>query len=410
MAITGATRGEGLLYDPSAAETVSDPYPVLLALQRDDPAHWSPAIKAWILTRYDDVKRCLSVPSMSVDRIQPFYESLPPDDRATLADFMRYLTLWLVFRDPPEHTRLRQLMAKAFTMRAVENLRPAVHDAVDILADRLPRGTVFDFVNDFAMQLPAFVIMDLLGVPREQLFHLKSCSDRMQLFVGSARNAPDKYTRAADGAREMAALFRELIAQRRAAPRDDLISAFIAARDDDDSLSEDELIAACMLVMFGGHETTTNLLAGGMSKFIANPEAAQALAADPSLARSAVEECLRLDGPAGSMARLVASEHEIHGKTLAPGERVFAMINAANMDASVFDAPQRFDITRSPNKHLTFGYGPHFCMGAALARLEGEIAFAELVRRFPGMRLAGDIDWHATIIMRGPRVMPVRID
>ena len=165
-----------------------------------------------------------------------------------------------------------------------------------------------------------------------------------------------------------------------------------------------------MLVMFGGHETTTNLLAGGIAKFIANPEAVQALAADPGLARGAVEECLRLDGPSGSMARVVATEHEVHGKTLAPGERVFAMINAANMDASVFDAPQRFDITRSPNKHLTFGYGPHFCMGAALARLEGEIAFAELVRRFPGMRLAGDIDWHATIIMRGPRVMPVRID
>ena len=410
MAVSDAKRSGGLVYDPSASEIVSDPYPVLLALQRDDPAHWSPAVKAWILTRYDDVKRSLAAPSMSVNRIKPFYDSLPPDDRATLAEFMRYLTLWLVFRDPPEHTRLRQLMAKAFTMRAVENLRPAVQEAVETLADRLPRGTEFDFVNDFAMQLPAIVIMDLLGVPREQMFHLKSCSDRMQLFIGSARNAPDKYARAAEGAHEMATLFRELIAQRRAEPREDLISAFIAARDDDDTLSEDELIAACMLVMFGGHETTTNLLAGGMAKFIANPDAAQALAADPGLARGAVEECLRLDGPSGSMARVVAEKHQIHGKTLAPGERVFAMLNAANMDPAVFDDPQRFDITRSPNKHLTFGYGPHFCMGAALARLEGEVAFPELVRRFPGLRLAGDIDWHATIIMRGPRVMPVRID
>ncbi len=184
----------------------------------------------------------------------------------------------------------------------------------------------------------------------------------------------------------------------------------IAARDEDDALSKDELIAACMLVMFGGHETTTNLLAGGMAKFIAHPEQARALAENPALARSAVEECLRLDGPSGSMARLVAAGHSIHGKTLAPGERVFAMLNAANMDPAVFDAPQRFDITRSPNKHLTFGYGPHFCMGAALARLEGVAAFPELVRRFPGMRMAGEIDWHATIIMRGPRVMPVRID
>lgn len=398
------------LYDPTLANVVRNPYPALLALQEHDPAHWNPRLKAWVLTRYDDVKAALTAPEMSVDRIRPFYESLPEKDRNDLAEIMRYLTLWLVFRDPPEHTRLRQLMARAFTMRAVEVLRPGVEDICDMLADRLPRGQAFDFVNDFAMQLPAMVIMDLLGVPREHMFHLKSCSDRMQLFIGSARNAPDKYARAAEGAHEMATLFRSLIAERRADPRDDLISAFIAARESDDEMTEDELVAACMLVMFGGHETTANLLAGGMAKFIENPDAARLLADNPDLAKPAVEECLRLDGPSGSMARLVAQEHSLHGRTLRPGERVFAMINTANLDPRMFENADRFDIERKPNRHLTFGYGAHFCMGAALARLEGEVTFPRLVQRFPGLKLAAEpIEWHATIIMRGPRVMPVEI-
>lgn len=398
-------------YDPTLPDVVRNPYPSLLALQDHDPAHWSPKLKAWVLTRYDDVKAALTSSDMSVDRIRPFYESLPAQEQSVLSELMRYLTLWLVFRDPPEHTRLRQLMGRAFTMRAVEVLRPGVEEICTILTDRLPRGQAFDFVNDFAMQLPAMVIMDLLGVPREHMFHLKSCSDRMQLFIGSARNAPDKYERAAEGAHEMATLFRGLIAERRAEPRDDLISAFIAAREADDAMTEDELVAACMLVMFGGHETTANLLAGGMAKFIANPEAARLLADKPDLAKSAVEECLRLDGPSGSMARLVAVEHELHGKTLRPGERVFAMINTANQDPSMFDNARHFDIARKPNRHLTFGYGAHFCMGAALARLEGEITFPHLVQRFPKLKLAAEpIDWHATIIMRGPRVMPVELD
>jgi cytochrome P450 len=397
-------------YDPTLPQVVRNPYPSLLALQRHDPAHWSPRLKAWVLTRYDDVKAALTSTDMSVDRIKPFYENLPAAEKSVLSELMRYLTLWLVFRDPPEHTRLRQLMSRAFTMRAVEVLRPGVEDICDMLTDRLPRGTAFDFVNDFAMQLPAMVIMDLLGVPREHMFHLKSCSDRMQLFIGSARNAPDKYERAAEGAHDMATLFRGLIAERRAEPRDDLISAFIAAREADDAMSEDELVAACMLVMFGGHETTANLLAGGMAKFIAYPEAARLLADNPELAKSAVEECLRLDGPSGSMARLVATEHQLHDKTLRPGERVFAMINTANQDPDVFDRPDEFDITRKPNRHLTFGYGAHFCMGAALARLEAEVTFPRLVQRLPTLKLAKEpIEWHATIIMRGPRVMPVEL-
>jgi cytochrome P450 len=208
----------------------------------------------------------------------------------------------------------------------------------------------------------------------------------------------------------MAALFRELIAQRRAEPRDDLISAFIAAREADDAFGEDELVAASMLVLFGGHETTTNLLTTGLMKFIKNPDAWERLRGNPDVAPAAVEECLRLDGPSGAMARLVAADHDLHGQQLKAGERVFAMINAANQDPRVFDRPQDFDFDRGRSRHLTFGYGPHFCIGAALARLEGEVAFSRIAARFEHLAL-GDapLVWHDTIIMRGLRQMPVRL-
>lgn len=399
------------VYDPSRAEVIADPYPALLALQSHDPAHFSPHLKAWVLTRHDDVRGVLNSAEMSVDRIGPFYRSLPEPARNRVEELCRYLSLWLVFRDPPEHTRLRRLMGRAFTMTAVEGMREGVETLTDMLADRLPAGKPVDFVAEFAMQLPALVIMDLLGVPRDRMPEIKGWSDEMQLFIGSARNTPDKYERAAHGAHEMAALFRDLIAERRAAPREDLISRFIAAREADDAMSEDELIASCMLVLFGGHETTTNLLSTGLMKFIAHPEARARLAADPGLAGLAVEECLRLDGPSGAMARVVGRDHVLHGKTLRAGDRVFAMINAANQDPEIFDRPGEFDIDRKPNRHVAFGYGAHFCMGSALARLEGEVAFTRLCRRFPNMRFADEApSWHETIIMRGPKRLPVVLD
>lgn len=401
------THALPLAYDPTDPAVVENPYPVLLDLQRHDPAHWSPKVRAWILTRYEDVRNALSSPQMSVNRLEPFYRALPAEEQSRVSVLIHYLSRWLVFRDPPEHTRLRKLLMAGFTARAVQALRPGIEEISSMIIDRLPKGEVFDFVDAYAMQLPGFVIMDLLGVPRSEMLRLKGCSDRIQLFIGSARNSPNKYELAEAGAQEMAGIFRELIAERRLSPKEDMISTLVAARDDDDALSEDELIAACMLVMFGGHETTTNLMAGGVLKFLLHPEQAELLRADPSLAKSAVEECLRFDGPSGSMARVVAVDHSLHGKDLRSGDRVFAMINTANQDPDVFENPGIFDITRAQNRHVTFGFGTHFCMGSALARLEGEVAFPHLLTSLPGLKLAGDVDWHPTMIMRGPRSLPV---
>ncbi|MEM1045758.1 MAG: cytochrome P450 [Pseudomonadota bacterium] len=403
-----------LVYDPRDAAIRADPFPLFRHLQDMDPLHWSPALKSWVLTRYDDVRRIALADDLSPDRLTPFYARLDDPQRAVLADVMRYLNLWLVFRDPPEHTRLRRLLGVAFTPRAVAALAGPIETIANELLDGLAGRGIVDLIGDFAMPLPALVIMDMLGVPRDRLDDMKAWSDDLVGFIGSARAAPDKYERARHGAVCMAACFRDLIAERRRRPRDDFMSVLIAARDDEaedgsERLSEDELVASCMLFLFAGHETTTNLIGNAALMLMRNPDQRDRLLAEPALIGSAVEEFLRYDGPSNALARVVSQAHTLHGTDLKPGERVFAMLNAANRDARAFEQPDRLDIKRSPNRHMTFGLGIHFCLGAALARSEGRIAIKALVQRFPSMRpVDGDEpEWRDALIMRGMRRLPV---
>ena len=237
---------------------------------------------------------------MSSDRLAPFYRNLPPERRAPLEELIRYLTLWVVFRDPPEHTRMRLLMNQAVTPQVIQSLAPRVESIVEHALDKLDAETGIDFVREFALRVPGYVILDMLGVPRGELDTLKAWSDEMALFIMSARATPDKYERARAGAHSMAAFFRKEIEARRAAPQDDLLTRLVEARDAQDRLSDDELIATCMLFLFAGHETTTNLLANGHMEFWRHREARAQLRLDPTLADSAVEECLRFDGPSTS--------------------------------------------------------------------------------------------------------------
>lgn len=402
-----------LVYDPADAATRSDPFPVFRRLQDEDPVHWSPALRSWIVTRYDDVRAVATNKEMSPDRLTPFYRTMPDATRQVLAEVIRYLNLWMVFRNPPEHTRMRGLMSKAFTPRAAEKLRPNVESLVDLLLDRLGDRTEIDWIAEVAGPLPALVIMDMLGVPRGAVGSMKVWSDEIALFIGSARGAADKYERARHGAHEMAAFFRAIIAERRAEPRDDMISALISARDQDQSLSEDELVASCMLLLFAGHETTTNLIGNGVIELIDHPGEQARLRAQPALIESAIEECLRFDGPSGGLARVVGVDHEFGGKALRAGDRIFAMLNAANRDGRAFTEPDRFDIARSPNRHVTFGFGIHFCLGAPLARIEGQIALAALLRRYRRIEYAADragFDWLDALIMRGVKSLPLRLE
>ncbi len=403
------------VYDLGNPATNANPFPEFARLRAEDPVHWSPAMKAWIVTRYADVKQvALNNRQISADRLTPFFKTNPEYQRGSIDSLVRYLNHWMVFRDPPDHTRLRRLFNKAFTPTSVENLRPNIEDIVGHLIDGMQakagRGETVDYIADFAYPLPASVIMDLLGVPRADLERVKLWSDDIALFIGTAQVAGNKYLRAESGAKAMSDYFRTLVEARTAEPRDDMITHLVLARDDHDALSTDEIIGTCILLLFAGHETTSNLIGNGFLYSMRNRGQWERLIADPSLAPAAVEEFLRYDGPSGAFARVAAADLEMGGKTIREGQRVFAFMNAANRDPEAFDDPERFDIGRETNTHLTFGHGIHFCLGAPLARLEAQIAAIRLTERLPHIRLSGgDPEWHDSLILRGVKSLPVTL-
>jgi cytochrome P450 len=397
-------------YKPNDPAVLADPFPLYRRLRDEDPAHWSPRLKAWVLTRYEDVRRVCLDSAMSSDRLRPFFASLPPPEAQRVAELARYLTLWMVFRDPPEHTRLRRLAAKVFNVRSIHALRPNVEATTRWLLEALGARSRFDFIADFAGPLPALVIIDMLGAPREELGRLKRLSDEMALFIGSARDARAKYDRAAAATREMAAIFRELVAARRAAPQRDLLTELVALDDGGDRLSEDELVATCMLLLFAGHETTTHHLANGLRALLAFPRELEKLRAEPSLAAAAVEELLRYDGPIGAQVRIVQQTHELHGRTLRAGDRVFLLMNAANRDPRAYDDPDRVDLARNGVPHLSFGFGSHICLGFPLARLEGQITLPALLARWRRIELdGGPPEWLDSMVLRGMKALPLRV-
>ena len=397
-------------YRPEDPAFLADPFPLYRRMRDHDPAHWSPRLKAWVLTRYGDVKAVCLDQGMSSDRLRPFFASLPGAEAQRIAEIIRYLSLWMVFRDPPDHTRLRRLVSKVFNVRSMHAMRERVAELTGWLLDRIGGRREFDFIAEFAGPLPALVIMDMLGVPREELVRVKRMSDDMALFIGSSRVSPEKYGVAEAATREMVEFFRALIAARRAAPADDLLSALVAVQDEGDRLSEDELLATCILLLFAGHETTTNHIANALLALIRFPEQMRLLRERPELAASAVEELLRYDGPSGAQVRIVARERELHGKTLRPGERVFLMLNAANRDPRAYPDPDRLNLQRDGVPHLTFGFGAHICLGFPLARLEGQISLPAVLRRWRSIELATDrLEWINSMVFRCMRALPVRV-
>ena len=396
-------------YRPNHPAFLADPFPLYRRMRDEDPVHWSPRLKAWVLTRYEDVKRVCLDSSMSSDRLRPFFATLPPPEAARVAELARYLTLWMVFRDPPEHSRLRRLAAKVFHVRSIQALRPNVESLTQWLLDSIGERSQFDFIADFAGPLPALVIMDMLGAPRDELARLKRLSDEMALFIGSARDATGKYERAAAATREMAGIFRELVSARRAAPQRDLLTELVTLDDAGDRLSDDELVATCMLLLFAGHETTTHHLANGLRALLAFPSELEKLRSDASLAPAAVEELLRYDGPIGAQVRIVQEPHTLHRKTLNRGERVFLLMNAANRDPRAYEDPDRLDLGRNGVPHLTFGFGAHICLGFPLARLEGQIALPAVLARWRRIALATtELDWMDSMVLRGMKAMPLQ--
>ena len=387
---------------PEDPAILANPYPIFSRMRDEDPCYWSDRLRSWVITRYDDVKAmCLDKERLSSDRLRPFFQSLPGSEASRISEIIRYLSLWMVFKDPPEHTRLRKLTAKVFSARAMQAMRPRVETIADQLLDALGERDEFDLIADYAGPLPCLVIMAMLGVPVQALAQLKRLSDEIALFIGSSRMSSDKYDTAEQATQEMAAFFKALIGERRAHPKTDAISELVHLLDGEDRFSDDELVASCILMLFAGHETTTNLIANGVYALIHFPDAYQALRNDPTLAQNAVEELLRYDGPSGSQVRVVCRSFALHGKELQAGQRVFMMLNAANRDPRAYPDPDRLDLSRDGAAHLAFGYGSHICLGFPLARLEGMVAIPALLNRFRSLELLQEPPWINSLVFRG---------
>ncbi|MFM7531002.1 MAG: cytochrome P450 [Rubrivivax sp.] len=399
-------------WQPEDPATLADPYPIFARMRDEDPCHWSPRLRSWVLTRYDDVRAvCLDKERLSSDRLRPYFASLPGPEAERIASIVRYLSQWMVFKDPPDHTRLRRLVGRVFHARSMQAMRPQVEAIAQWLLEGLQGREHIDLIADYAGPLPCLVIMALLGVPREDLAEVKRMSDEMALFIGSSRTSPEKYDTAEAATREMAAFFQRLIEARRARPLADLLSELAHLQDETgDRLGDDELVGTCIMLLFAGHETTTNHIANGLHALMRFPGEAARLRADTSLAARAVEELLRFDGPSGAQVRVVSQAHTLHGKPLEEGQRVFIMLNAANRDPRAYPDPDRLDLQRDGLPHLTFGFGIHICLGFPLARTEGQVAIPALLARYRSLEpVGGAPEWINSLVFRGMKSLPVRV-
>lgn len=388
-----------LEFDPIEPEFGSDPYEYYRRLRSQGPIHWLPP-GLWMVTRYDDCLSLLRDERLSSDpsRAEIFQALLPPGwgEGSAVDAVMRRL---LLFMDPPDHTRLRSLVQAAFTRRAVEELRPRIETITTELLDGL-NGS-FDLIADFAYPLPITVIAELLGVPIEDRERFGAWSKVLVQLVAVDDPDPEVITTGNETMSAFLEYFRGLAAERRSAPRDDLLSALIEAEDEGRKLTEEELLATCVLLLIAGHETTANLIGNGMLALLGNPDELSRLRADPMLSSSAVEELLRYDSPVQATARTTLEEMEIAGKRIAASERVVLLLGSANRDPAHFDEPETLRLDRSSNAHLSFGGGIHFCLGAPLARLEAGIALPMLLQRLPNIELACDeVEWRRTFPIR----------
>jgi cytochrome P450 len=389
------------VYSPAA---IVEPYTIYRELQERAPVHWDGT--TWIITRYAQVLAALRDPRLIAARITPDEAWL---EQSGMAPLFHAHAKMMLFSDPPDHTRLRALVSKGFTPRVVAQMRPHIQQIVDHLLDAVQARGELELIADLAYPLPVTVIAELLGVPIERREQFKRWSEGIAAFIGGTTEPEaEMLARALRSVEEMSAYFSALAAERRREPRDDLLTALALAEEDGDRLRGDELVANCILLLVAGHETTTNLIGNGVLELLRHPDQLQLLRENPQLVEGAVEETLRYNSPVQATSRLAAIELEIDGQRITPGQHVTMMIGAANRDPRQFPDPDRFDITRKENRHLSFSHGPHFCLGAPLARLEGHIAFETLLRRFPTLRLASDrLEWRDNYTLRGLKALPI---
>jgi cytochrome P450 len=378
-------------------EFLADPYPILRQLRQTDPVHWSDSIGGWVLTRYDDmVTTFKETASYSNEgRLARAVEYLPTESRARLQTFEdHYRTKGLLHSDPPDHTRLRKLVTKAFTPRMIDALRPRIQSIVNDLLDTGLRDGGMDIIPDLAVVLPITVLGVILGTPISDRVLFKRWADDLLAFQGVNKPSEKTLLRSQDTIVEMKAYLTALIRERKGRPGDDLISQLVLAESEGDKLSEAELLNTCITLLVAGHETTTSLIGNGIYLLLSNLSEWNKLQNDAGLLTSAIEEILRYESPVSRQPRLMKHDAELAGKSIQKGQMVFQMLNAANRDPAYFTEPDTFDVERKNNRHIAFGVGIHFCVGAVLSRTEGQILFGTLLERTPTIHLKNDVpDW-----------------
>jgi len=387
------------------AEFYQNPYPFFHELRSQDPVHWSDYWNCWLITRYRDVVavtrdwRCFS----SVGRSARFLSTLPDELRQQIKPLEANFTTGLISSDPPNHTRLRGLVSKAFTPTMIESQRPQIEAIVNRLLDAVQDAGEMDLATDFAYLLPTTVLAHLLGVPLEHRDQFNVWVDSINFFFGSRRADPTKALETQDHLLALHDYFRQALEKRRKTPGEDLLTRLATVDYEGEKFSEPEILATCQTLLTAGYETTMSLVNNGIYWLLSNPDQLEKLKKDPSLITSAIEELVRYDSPVQRLVRVVMEDTEIDGRKIRKGQAVTALIGAANRDPEQFSDPDRLDITRADNKHIGFGFGIHFCIGAPLARVEAAIAISTLIRRFPNLRMTSKkATWRENVLIRIP--------
>ncbi|HEX4191470.1 MAG TPA: cytochrome P450 [Stellaceae bacterium] len=390
------------LLDPAV---LADPYPLYRRLREADPVAWDPFLHAWVVTSYAGVLTVLH--KFSADRT-PTPEQLAAMGLKSLQPVAEVMVRQMLFMDAPAHTRLRGLCSSAFTSRRVDHLRPHIQSIADDLIDRVIAQGRMDVIADFAAPLPAIVTAELLGVPTSDHEQLKDWSADFAEMLGNFQHNPDRVSRVLRTVEEMTQYFRSAIREQERHSRTGLIQLLIDASEGGSHLSEEEVIANIIVTMVGGQETTTNLIGNGLLTLIRHPTVLAQLRDDPSIIEPAVEELLRYESPSQHTARLAPDDLTLGDKQIKKRDAVMAVMAAANRDPARFADPDRLDLTRKDNRHVAFGWAAHFCFGAPLARIEGQIAFPSLLRRLPNLALEpGPLVWRQNLGLRGLTALPV---
>jgi len=389
-------------------EVLANPYPLYHKLRSEDPVHWDRFLHTWVVTRYTDVLNVLH--TFSADRT-PTPEQLTAMGLSGLNPIAKVMVKQMLFMDAPAHTRLRGLASAAFTPGKVEVLRGHIQEIAEDLLDRVQTLGRMDIIADFAAPMPAIVTAELLGVPTEDHTDLKKWSADFAEMLGNFQHNPDRIPRVLESTNNLTTYFQAAIDKARQHPREGLIHSFMTAEINGDRLTDEEIVANCIVTLVGGQETTTNLIGNGLLTLMRNPEQLAQLRDDPSLIPSAVEELLRYESPSQHTGRIAREDVQIGDKQIRKGQAVMAIMAAANRDPERFPDPDRLILDRADNRHLAFGWSSHFCFGAPLARMEGQIAFETILRRLPNLQVTpGPLTWRNNSGLRGLTALPVTFE